>query len=50
MILILVNTFNLNKKKLYEKDIKTITTIFSYTKFVYNILRFGGSRSNVSDY
>ena len=39
MILILVNTFDLNKKESYETDIKTtITTIFGYIKFVWTIL------------
>ena len=32
MILIFMNIFDMNKKELYEKDIKTTTTIFSYTK------------------
>ena len=52
MILILMNIFDMNKKELYEKDIKNNNNnnIFSYTKKIWTIFEnFECSGSNLAD-
>ena len=52
MILILVNTFDLNKKYLYEKISKQQQQPFSVTQNLFRqyFRDFRGSRSNLHDY